>query len=169
MGGGDEPVEGRRLDRIVVVGNGASGKTTFARELGTATGITPIELDAVFWSADLTAMPVAEWRTRQAEIVAAPRWILDGDLGPYDALDVRLRDADAVVLFDLPTLVCAWRAFRRSRQRLDFWKWLFTWRRTCRPVILRAIGEFAPDARCCVIRTTRQRAAALSELTVRMT
>ena len=35
---------------IVVLGNGASGKSTFARDLAAATGIEAVELDTIFWS-----------------------------------------------------------------------------------------------------------------------
>ncbi len=147
-----------------MLGNGASGKSTFAADLGAATGIAPVELDTVFWSDDLTALDPDTWRHRQADLVAGERWILDGDLGPYDALDVRLRRADAVVVFDIPTVVCVWRTWRRSRERLDYWKWLLTWRRHYRPRILRVIGECAPDARVFVVRNRQQRDAALVEL-----
>lgn len=44
---------------------------------------------------------------------AVPRWILGGDLGPYDVPEVWLRVADAVVL-DFPLWRWAWRALRRS-------------------------------------------------------
>jgi adenylate kinase family enzyme len=34
---------------MVVLGNGASGKSLFARELREATGVERTELDSVFW------------------------------------------------------------------------------------------------------------------------
>ena len=37
---------------------------------------------------------------------------MDGDLGPYDVLDVRLQAADTVVFLDFSPLRCAWRALR---------------------------------------------------------
>ena len=39
---------------------------------------------------------------------------MDGDLGPYDVLDVRLQAVDTVVLLDFPLLRSAWRAIRQS-------------------------------------------------------
>jgi hypothetical protein len=82
----------------------------------------------------------------QAEIAYGDSWILDGDLGLYDALDVRLRPADTVALINLPMVVCAWCALRRSREHIAFWRWLLTWRRRFRPKILDAIAANAPDA-----------------------
>jgi adenylate kinase family enzyme len=127
--------------RLLVLGNGGSGKSTFARLLSEETGVPCIELDKVFWSADLQPTPMPLWIELQERLTAEPDWILDGDLGPFDNLDARLAKADAVVLFDLPTRVCVWRAFRRSRETIDFWRWLLTWRRKYLRGHLRAINE----------------------------
>jgi adenylate kinase family enzyme len=152
------------VERVVVLGNGASGKSRFARELSEATGIACTDLDSIFWSADLAPTPQDEWREIQDELVKRDRWILDGDLGPYDALDVRLRRAATIVLFDIPTVVCAWRAVRRSSERVDFWRWLFSWRRRFRPGILAAIKEYAPDAELLVVRSRGDRNRVLAHL-----
>jgi adenylate kinase family enzyme len=145
----------REVRRIVILGPGASGKSTLARALADATGLPLVELDTVFWSSGLAPTPRERWIEVQRDLAAADAWILDGDLGPYDALDVRLRRADTVVLLDLPTWRCALRAVRRSRERLDFWRWLLTWRRRYRPELLRAVGEHAPRAEVVVIRDRR--------------
>jgi adenylate kinase family enzyme len=143
------------VQRILLLGPGASGKSTLARVLADSTGIPMIELDKVFWSAGLEPTPPEEWVELQQELAAEPAWIMDGDLGPYDVLNVRLRRADTIILLDLPTWRCAVRALRRSRERLDFWRWLLTWRRSYRPRLLRAIAEEAPDAELLVIRSRR--------------
>jgi adenylate kinase family enzyme len=143
------------MNRIVVLGRGAAGKSAFASALHRATGIPCVELDTVFWSSDLRPVSQDEWRHVQVGLVAGDRWILDGDLGPYDAPDVRLRRADTVVLFDRNAFVCAWRAIRRSRERRDFWQWLVLWRVRYRPAMLRAVRTWAPRAELFVIRNRR--------------
>ena len=80
---------------------------------------------------------------------------MDGDLGPYDVLDVRLQAADTVILLDLSRVRCAWRALRRSRERLDFWRWLWIYRRHYRPLVLQAIATHAAGADLHVLRTPR--------------
>ena len=140
------------VNRVVVLGPGGSGKSTFARALGAKTAIPCTELDSVFWSADLRPTPRPEWIALQERLCAADAWILDGDLGPYDALEVRLERADVVVMFDLPTWRCVGRALRRSRERMDFWIWLVTWRRRYRPKLIRSIAQNAPDAQLLLIR-----------------
>jgi hypothetical protein len=53
---------------------------------------------------------------------------MDGDLGPHDVVDVRFQAADTVVVLDFPFAVCAGRAVRRSRERADFWRWVWSYR-----------------------------------------
>ena len=147
-----------------MLGNGASGKSLFSRELSDATGIPRTELDTIFWADGLVPTPPDKWREMQRDLACGSRWILDGDLGPFDALEVRLPRADTIVLFDIPTVVCAWRAVRRSRERLDFWRWLFTWRRQFRPEILDAIRAHAPAAEVPMVRSRADRNRVFSYL-----
>ncbi len=134
------------MRRVVILGRGGSGKSTLAARLARITGLPLVELDKQFWSERLTALPPTEWAARQRELVRSPTWILDGDLGPYDVLDVRLRAADTVLLLDFSLARCAWRAVRRSRERADFWLWLLRYRRHSLPAILGAIGTYASGA-----------------------
>jgi adenylate kinase family enzyme len=102
----------------VILGPGAAGKSTLAAWLGEITGLPVIELDTLFWRAGLTATSPAQWAAIQRKLVEQGAWIMDGDLGPYDVLDVRLRAADTVIFLDFPRVRCAWRAVRRSRSAL---------------------------------------------------
>ncbi len=109
-----------QVERVVVLGCGGAGKSTFALHLSQITRLPVIELDRHFWSDDLVPLPVDAWVKVQEELAASDRWIMDGDLGPYDAPAVRLHRADTVVVLDLSLARCGWRAARRSRERLDF-------------------------------------------------
>ena len=141
------------VERVVVFGRGGAGKSTFARGLGTATGLPVIVLDQEFWNPDLEPLPKDVWAERQAVLADQPRWIMDGDLGPYDDVAPRLRRADNVVMLDLALWRCAWRAWRRGPERRDFWEWTVRWRRVSRPALLRAVAEFAPTAELVVLRS----------------
>ncbi len=144
------------MQRVVVLGRGGAGKSTAAVELGRITGLPVVELDEHFWGPDLAPLAVQEWTRRQQELAAAPRWIMDGDLGPYDAPAARLMRADTVLILDFGLLRCAWRAARRSRERADFWWWLLTWRRRARPTMMHAVAAHAPRATVHVVRTPRE-------------
>jgi adenylate kinase family enzyme len=143
------------VDRVVVLGRGGAGKSTTAARLGVLTGLPVIELDRHFWSNDLAPLPMDQWKALQCNLVSGSRWILDGDLGPYDAPDVRLNAADTVIVLDFALWRCAWRAARRSRQNLVFWRWLVSYRRRSLPGVMAALAAHARDADLYVLRGPR--------------
>jgi len=68
--------------------------------LGDITGLPVIEVDKIFRRPGLIATPRDEWVVMQEELVAGEGWIMDGELGPYDAVEVRLRVADTIIFLD---------------------------------------------------------------------
>lgn len=134
------------MKRVVIVGRGASGKSTLAVRLGRITGLNVIELDKVFWRSGLDATPRDQWVRVQQTLIEENEWIMDGDLGPYDAVDVRLRAADTIIFMDFSLGRCAWRAIWRSPERADFWLWLWQYRRRSRPSLMRAIAAHGANA-----------------------
>ena len=143
------------MDRVIILGRGGAGKSTTASQLGNLTGLPVVELDKHFWQPGLTPLSQADWVRVQAELSAADQWIMDGDFGPYDVLPIRLQRADTVILLDFPFYLCAWRALRRSRENLDFWWWVLTWRWASRPKLLEAIAVDAAHADLQIMQTPR--------------
>jgi adenylate kinase family enzyme len=141
------------MKRVVIIGRGASGKSALAVRLSEITGLPVIELDKVFWQPGLVATPHDQWAAVQQKLIKEERWIMDGDLGPYDVVDVRLRAADTIIFLDFSLFRCAWQAIRRSRESADFWRWLLTYRRLSRPLLVEAIATHAPSADLHVLRT----------------
>ncbi len=87
------------LKRILVIGSGGSGKTTFARRLAERTKLPLIHLDALYWRPGWDPTPDEEWRAKVAELVNTPAWIMDGNYG--GTLNIRLAACDAVVFLDI--------------------------------------------------------------------
>ena len=114
-----------------------------------------IELDKLFWRPGPAVTLRDRWAAIQGELASQESWIMDGDLGPFDVIEVRLQAADTVVFLDFSPLRCAWRAIRRSQERADFWWWLFSYPRRSRPLLLQAIAVHAGDADIHVLRTPR--------------
>lgn len=136
----------------MILGRGGGGKSSLARQLGQVTGIPVIELDTVFWQAGLVAADPARWAACQRQLVQRDAWIVDGDLGDYDdALHVRLRAADTVIVLDVAFLRCAWRTLRRGRERSDYWRWIWAYRRRSLPKVMQAITADAPHAKIYVL------------------
>jgi adenylate kinase family enzyme len=143
------------VKRVVILGRGASGKSTLARRLGDITGLPVIEVDKIFWQPGLIATPREQWVAMQEKLVAGDRWIIEGDLGPYDAVEVRLRAADTILFLDFSLVRCAWQAIRRSRARGDFWRWLLAYRYQSRPILMAAIASHVPNAALHVFRSPK--------------
>lgn len=156
------------MHRVVILGRGGAGKSATARRLGEAWALPVIELDALFWGHDQDGRPMptepAEWTRAQRELADRPEWIIDGDLGEYDDLGPRLSRADAVLVLDFGLARCAWRAFRRSRENAEFWRWLALWRVSSRPVVLDAIARYATQAEVHRVRSPRALDRAIAEL-----
>src|SRR6266550_7434305 len=143
------------MQRVVILGRGASGKSTLARRLGEITNLPVIELDKLFWQPGLVPTPRDSWSVVQDRLAGRDQWIMDGDLGPYDAVEVRLHRADTVILLDFSLVRCAWQAIKRSRERADFWSWLLTYRRKYLPLLLQAIAQHASTADVLIFRDPR--------------
>jgi hypothetical protein len=154
------------MKRVVILGRGASGKSTLARQLGEVTGLPVIEVDKIFWQPGLIATPREQWVAMQEKLVAGDLWIMDGDLGPYDAVEVRLRAADTILFLDFSLVRCGWRAIRRSRERGDFWRWLLAYRYQSRPILMAAIAKHAPNAVLHVFRSPRELGRSVADVAV---
>ena len=90
----------------MVIGCAGSGKSTLARQLAGLTGLPLVERDG------LGAEGSAGYLSAIAEMVARPRWILDG--APYYADELVYSAADTVVFLDYPKTVVLWRVLRRT-------------------------------------------------------
>lgn len=140
---------------MVILGRGASGKSTLAVRLGEITGLPVVELDKMFWRPGLVATPRDQWVVVQQRLVAEEKWIMDGDLGRYDVVEIRLRAADTILFLDFSLARCAWRAIRRSPEGADFWRWLFTYRRQSRPNLMEAVAKHAIEAKLHIFRNPK--------------
>src|ERR1700735_2788741 len=134
------------MKRVVIFGRGASGKSFLARTLGELTALPVIELDKVFWQPGRKPLPPDQWASIQNRLIQDPCWIMDGDLGPYDVIDLRIRAADTIIFLDFPLVICAWRAIRR---------WLIDYRRKYRTFLTQAFAGNAPTATLHVLRSPK--------------
>ncbi len=87
--------------RIVVIGCPGAGKSTFSRKLHAVTNLPLFYLDALYWNKDCTHITREELIEKQMEIFATDSFIIDGNF--KSTLELRIKEADVVFLFDLPT------------------------------------------------------------------
>ena len=113
------------MERVIVVGPSGSGKTTVARRIAAARELPHTELDALWWDPNWTETGSERFRARLAPVVAADRWVIDGNYFTMGARDVAWPRADTIVWIDL----AKWRTIgrivrrtlRRSITRVELW------------------------------------------------
>jgi adenylate kinase family enzyme len=117
------------MRRVMVVGSGGAGKSTFARALGERTGLPVLHLDRLFWRAGWVETPRPAFEEVVRSTIATDAWILDGNYS--HTMELRLERADTCVFLDVPRLTCLGRALRRN----------WTYRGRCRPDITEGCPE----------------------------
>ena len=65
--------------RIMVIGSGGAGKSTFARQLAALTGLPVIHLDRHYWRPRWERTPTEEWNGIVQDLAAGAAWIIDGN------------------------------------------------------------------------------------------
>src|SRR4051794_13399658 len=111
------------MQRVSVVGNSGSGKSTFARALAVKLDVPYIELDAIFHLPDWVELPPDEFRAAVADRAAGDAWVIDGNYNVVrEAVWAR---ADTVAWLDYPrSLVLrrvVTRTVRRAATREELW------------------------------------------------
>ncbi|MDA1074822.1 MAG: topology modulation protein [Proteobacteria bacterium] len=102
----------QQYQRINITGNAGAGKTTAAHRLGSRLGLPVHSLDPIVWQTDWKKTPMTLRAPLEEELVARPRWIIDG-------VSKRVRDAaDLVIFLDVPARVCLFRATMRTLRHL---------------------------------------------------
>ena len=129
--------------RIHVIGNSASGKSTLAARLAEALDAAFVELDALNWLpgwVGLNETNPDEFERRIREATMGERWVVAGSYEKFSQRTFWPR-IDTVVWLDLPMPLLLWRALRRSWKRWRsreliwgtnyerFWPQLMIWRK----------------------------------------
>jgi adenylate kinase family enzyme len=154
------------MKKVLVIGPGGAGKSTFAEQLAARTGLPLIHLDALYWRPGWVEMPKAEWASLIERVAGEPEWIMDGNYG--GTLDQRLEACDTAILLDTSPWRCVWRVvWRRVRhagrsrpglaagchERLDgkFLWWIATYRVARRPRVLARLEAMKRSGKTVVI------------------
>ena len=106
-------------DRIHVIGNSASGKSTLAARLADALGAPLVELDAINWQPGwigLNTTDPAEFERRIREATRGERWVVAGSYRRVCQRTFWPR-LDTVVWLDLPLRLVVRRFLRRTWKR----------------------------------------------------
>ena len=92
------------MKRIIVIGCGGSGKSTFSRALAKKTDLPLVHLDLLYWQADGTTVDREVFLSRLHEAMSKDEWIIDGNYA--STMEERMAACDTVFFLDYPTEVC---------------------------------------------------------------
>jgi adenylate kinase family enzyme len=178
MAGGARPP--LRFKRAVVIGSSGAGKTTFARELGSITGLPVIHIDQLFWEPGWVEAPTAVFRQRLDRVLEQPAWIIDGV--NTSTLQRRLELADVMFWLDRSRYLCLWQLARRvagsygqvrpdlapgcpeQLPNLHFLKFIWNFDKTYRHRIDAAIDAAEMRAHTVMLSNHRESAACLKSI-----
>jgi len=162
------PVRSRSMKRILIIGAGGAGKTTFARQLGEILGLAVVHLDALYWKPGWVEPPRDEWARTVEGVLERDAWIIDGNYS--GTLGRRLEACDAVVFLDLPRTICLWRVLKRAvkhrnttrpdmadgcpeQLNLKFLMWIWNYPKRTRPRIVKLLNEERNTSKAIRLRT----------------
>ncbi len=150
------------MRKVLVVGSGGAGKSTFAKRLGQLLDLEVIHLDALYWKAGWVETPKAEWAETVARLVRREAWVMDGNYS--GTFDIRIEACDTLIFLDMPRRVCLWRVLKRlivyrrrtrpdmaagcdERLSAEFILWVWNYPKTRRPKVLKLMRENAARKR----------------------
>jgi len=90
----------------------ASGKTTLANKLGNILEINVTHLDKIFWK-EKGGIKQDSFVEELSIVMENDKWIIEGSMPRSKTLDMRIKNADTIVLIDVPLVVVFWRQIKR--------------------------------------------------------
>lgn len=99
------------MNRIVIIGNGGSGKSTFAKKLGKKLKIKVMHLDNLYQKSQGKINNSTDWDHIQEKLVTEKKWIIDGNFPR--TWHIRINCADTIIFFDFPLWISIYRTILR--------------------------------------------------------
>ena len=161
--------------RILIIGNGGAGKSTFSKILGSKLNLKVYHLDKLFWKPNWEKRDNEEWRLMIEELSRKDKWIIEGNY--TRTIEARALRSDLIFFFDYAPALCVYRIFKRSvqskflnkrrddiadgcRERFPDWEFIrFVWRfnKASRPRIYSILEEINYDKNNLIIFNNRRK------------
>lgn len=158
------------MKRVLVLGSGGAGKTTFAKRLAEKTSLPLIHLDSHFWNTGWIETPRDEWIPLVKQLSERPEWIMDGNYS--GTIDIRMKQADTAIFLDYGRFTCTLGVLKRvithlgrvrddmpegcpERFSFDFMRWIWNYSSRSRPRITSALKNAPASVTVHVIRNRK--------------
>lgn len=106
----------QKLKRVAIIGLPGSGKSTFAVQLGKILSVPVHHLDKHVFDGNVKR-DKQEFLAIKEALVQEKAWIIEGC--SMSTLEMRFANADTVIYFGLPRLLCIWRVCQRFLSKED--------------------------------------------------
>lgn len=159
------------MNRILVLGCGGAGKSSFSVLLGEKLDIPVIHLDAYYWKDGWVESSREEFLQSIEPLSSESSWIMDGNYG--GTLDIRMKACDTVIFLDRSRALCLWRIFKRriqfhgrtrpdiaincpERLTLEFIRYVWSYPRDRRPKLLDKLQTLKSDKTVLILNSEKQ-------------
>jgi len=163
--------------KVLVVGNGGSGKSTFSIRLGASINIPVVHLDEHYWRPNWVETPKDEWRKIVQSLIVADSWVMDGNYS--GTLRERMMASDTIIYFNRSRIQCLFGVLSRrisgkradaiqgcpERLDLQFIKWIWKYPKVNHPTIMKLLDEFRTTKEIIVIKNRRSARKLIEETT----
>lgn len=136
--------------KIAVIGCCGAGKSLFSRMLAAVTKLPLYHLDLLYWREDCTHIDRQEFIEKQNDILKNDSWIIDGNY--RNTLELRIKSADLIIFFDLPTDVCLNGAMNRGARpdmpcvlpfNDELKEFIINYNETTKPLVLSLLDKYS--------------------------
>ncbi len=101
--------------KILIIGNGGTGKSTLAQKMGETLAIPVTYLDLIMWNKDWDRLSEKEFTKALAKITPLQDWIIEG-WGYHSTLFNRIEKADIIVYLQYPLAFCLKSVLERNKK-----------------------------------------------------
>ncbi len=100
------------MNKVLVLGNAGSGKSTFSKNLGEILNLPIYTLDNLYFRNSWNVFPDREeFKLLVMTIIKEAKWIIDGNY--MYTLEDRMINAEVIILLNIPAYLCFFRIIKR--------------------------------------------------------
>lgn len=99
------------MKKILIIGISGAGKSTVAKKIHKLLYIPIVHLDRLFWEPGWIKSDKEIFEKKVLTAIQKDRWIIDGNY--TNSMELWIKDADTILYFDFPRLLCLWYILKR--------------------------------------------------------